>query len=148
MRVMLLHHVKGLGRSGDTCDVADGYARNFLFPKHFAVPDTAAVQQEHAAVAAAEQRVAEHALREYQRVAEQLDGHTCTIAARANEAGTLYGSITADAIVNALRTSGFAIASAWVVLEHPIREIGEFHVPLRFPEGLESELVVTIERAV
>lgn len=145
MEVILLHDVNGLGRAGDEREVADGYARNFLFPKHLAVPDTAVVREERAELAESERRAAERQLRECQRLAEQLDGFVVTVVAKANEEGTLYGSIAAAHIVEALRRKGFAVEPTWIALEQPIRLLGEFPVALRFPEGLEGEMTVIVE---
>lgn len=145
MRVLLLADVRAVGRSGEVAEVSDGYARNFLFPKHLAIPATPEAVRRAGADAAAVAAAAERELAELQRLAARMDGCAVTVSGSANEQGTLYGSIGDATIGMALRAAGFSVDDHWVDIEEPIRETGEHAVRLRLPHGLEVEITVIVE---
>ncbi|MBI2482581.1 50S ribosomal protein L9 [Candidatus Uhrbacteria bacterium] len=145
MQVILLRNVAGVGSEGETHDVAEGYARNFLFPQHLAVPATPAAQQQVAARAAAERRQAERELQELQKLAAALDGFELVMSVPATGAGKLYGGIGAAALVTALARAGFTVDPEWVLLPEPMKEAGEHVVRLHLPHGLEAEVTVVVD---
>ncbi|MFH1430765.1 MAG: 50S ribosomal protein L9 [Candidatus Uhrbacteria bacterium] len=146
MKVILLKNVVGVGREGETCDVADGYARNFLFPKHLAVTATESVREEVREHAEAGRRAAERELRGMQKLAASLDGHEFVIRVRASAEDTLYGAMSAQQIVDALRGEGHTIEPSWVAFDAPVKELGEHDVRLQFHHGLEATLRIIVER--
>lgn len=145
MKVILLKDIESVGTEGETRDVADGYAQNFLFPHHLAVPATSAAQREIAQRAAAQRRAAEQELHELQRTASALDGQEFTMTEKANAGGTLYGSIGPATIAAFLTGKGYPTDAAWVQLPEPIREVGSHAVHLQLPHGLEAEVSVIVE---
>ena len=94
MKVILLQDVKGHGKKGELCNVSDGYARNFLFPKKLALQaDNAALNE----LKNREQAAAHHKQEEInaaKETAEKLNGKTVTIKAKAGSNGKLFGSVT------------------------------------------------------
>ena len=145
MKVLLLKDIESVGTEGETHDVADGYAQNFLFPRHLAVPATPAAAREVVQRAAAQRRAAEHELHELQRLAEALGGQEVTITAPASATGTLYGSIGPATVAEALVAAGFRVDEQWIQMSEPLKEVGEHAVGLRLPHGLEVEVTVIVE---
>ncbi len=139
MKIVLREDVDTLGRKGDLVDVADGYARNYLVPRGLAMKATKGV------VAQAESMRRNRQAREVRdrTAAEELAGRLAaapvTVGARAGEGGKLFGSVTtADIVAALLDSTGIEIDRRSVMLDDPIRELGETEVPVR----LHAEVVV------
>lgn len=144
MKVVLLKKVPGLGNSDEIKDVAEGYARNFLFPKHLAVQ---ASDKAVAEIDARHRRLAkevEQDLKNAQHLAERVDGAEVELKEKANEAGVLYAAVTVAKIAAQLRMMGFAVSPEHIVLKKPLKEVGTASVKLRFGHGLEAEISVHI----
>jgi large subunit ribosomal protein L9 len=147
MQVLLLKDVERLGEAGDIKRVADGYARNYLFPRGLAVLATpgAITQAELYREAAARREV--KALTEAQALAQVLDGMTVTFQARAGEQERLYGSITNVAIAEALsEKAGQEVDRRKIDLEEPLKELGTHAVTIRLAPEAEAKVSVVIER--
>jgi large subunit ribosomal protein L9 len=145
MKIVLREDVETLGQKGDLVDVADGYARNFLVPRGLAIKATKGV------VAQAESMRRNRQAREVRdrTAAEELAGRLntgpLTVGARAGEGGKLFGSVTsADIVAAVLAATGIEIDRRSVMLDDPIRELGEVEVPVR----LHAEVVVPLVVAV
>ena len=103
MKVILLQDVEGLGKAGDLKDVANGHARNYLFPRHLAAAATPALIANRDQRIASEQRKLEKQAEENRQQAERLGQITLTFKARVGREGRLYGSITSQDIAAGLR---------------------------------------------
>ena len=105
MKVVLLQDVKGKGKKGELCNVSDGYARNFLFPKKLAVEaDNAALNE----LKNREEAQAHHKKEELaaaQKTASMLDGKSVNIKAKAGAGGKLFGSVTSKEIAAEIKNS-------------------------------------------
>lgn len=144
MRVVLLKNVEKLGLAGDVCDVAEGHARNFLFPKKLATPATLHALADAERLRQERAHVAELDLERVEHNVERLDGFELEIAEKANEGGTLFAAVTKEKIVAALHKKGLVLQAKNIVLEHAIKEVGEYDVRCTFPHGLEAMLHVII----
>jgi large subunit ribosomal protein L9 len=129
--IILTAPVENLGAEGDTVTVADGYARNFLFPKGLAMPASAAnlrrvesLRKKRAATLAAQ-------LDDAKATATKLVKQSYTITAAAGEDGKLYGSVTSADISEALQKEGIEVDRRKIILEHPIRELGIYDVDVK-----------------
>lgn len=145
MKVILLQDVNPLGEAGAIVTVSDGYARNFLIPRGLAEPASPSTLK------AAEQRLAAERRRiareeEAQRaLAERLNGLRIVITARVGERGRLYGSITAQDIADRLsETVGEAIDRRRILLDEPIRSIGEHPVTVQLAGRLRPVVTVVV----
>jgi large subunit ribosomal protein L9 len=146
MKVLLLKDVYKLGRAGDVKKVADGYGRNYLIPHGLAVLATpgALRQVEHIRSQASINRAALN--QELSGVAEQLSKTVLTFPAKAGETGKLYGSITAQMIVEAIQAKVGLQLDRRQLDAQPIRTLGEHKVHVRLTMDLVPEVLVIVHR--
>lgn len=147
MDVILLQTLDNLGKIGDTVSVARGYARNYLLPQGLAVEAS-----EGARKMVADKMVLE-AKRDHKRkeaaetLAAELNAKdlSVTIAAKVGEENRLYGSVTGRDIATALaEQKALEVEHAQLKLDEPIKELGEYEVPLK----LHAEVEITVKVAV
>jgi len=144
MKVLLCEDIRKLGWLGDVVDVNEGYARNYLLPQGLAKVATEgnirAIAQEKAK--RAEQRLKER--RRIEKAAQAVDGAEAVLAARANEQGVLFGSVTEAMIAANLRAQGFEVADEIVRMPEHIKQLGTHSVTLRFAEELTATVRVVV----
>lgn len=146
MKVLLIKDVYKLGRAGDVKKVADGYGRNFLLPQGLAVLATSAAvkQAEHIRTQADTQRAV--ANKEMGGMAEILSKLTLTFPAKASETGKLYGSVSPQMIVEAIKEkTGIELTRRQLDYE-PIRTLGNQKVRVRLTIDLVPEITVIVHR--
>ncbi len=147
MRLILREEVAHLGQAGDLINVKPGYARNFLIPQGLAYRATEANVRR----IEEERRIAEEKARraylEANRRASRLEGITFTFTAKASAEGTLFGSVNAkDIFDRALESDiGFELDRRSVLLDEPIKAVGEYVVPIRLHAGVETDVRVIVE---
>jgi large subunit ribosomal protein L9 len=146
MKVLLLKDVYKLGHAGDVKKVADGYGRNYLLPQGLAVLATpgalkqAETLRQNAAIARAKLNA------ELGGVAEKLGATTLTFAVKAGETGKLYGSITPTMIADAIKRAAGLEVDRRNVGHQPLRELGEYKVPVRLTTELIPAVKVIVYR--
>jgi len=144
MEVILREDIEKLGSRGEVVKVAAGYARNFLLPKRLAVEATASnrkiVEQERQAHLRKEVKQKDEA----QDLGKLMAGTRITIAQKAGEADQLFGSVTAQDIAHALAAQNFTIDRRKVQLDEPIKQLGEYKVPLRLHRDVTTEITVVV----
>jgi large subunit ribosomal protein L9 len=147
-QAILLKDVDPLGERGEVIDVSPGYLRNYLVPRKLAQPATpASIAEAERRREAAERAAAEAAARAEENAAV-LRKTVLTIAHRAGEDGRLFGSVTAQEIVDAVRQArGLKIDKRRVQLEEPIRTTGTHMVTVEIQEGVTADIktIVTPE---
>ena len=144
MKVVLLADVKGHGKKGELCNVSDGYARNFLFPKKLAaVADNTAMNELKNREAAA----AHHKQEEIDRAnatAKALNGKTVTISAKAGSNGKLFGSVTSKEIAAEIKKSlGIEIDRKKMNVAD-IKNFGEYTAEIKLYTGIIAKLTVKV----
>lgn len=144
MRVILLKKVEKLGLAGDVCTVSDGHARNFLFPRKFAVAATPQGLADAQRLRAAREQAATRDLQDTEAVARTLDGFELAIEEKANDQSTLFAAVTKAKISAALKKKGFVILEKSIRLATPLKEVGEHEVVLELPHGLEAMIRVIV----
>jgi large subunit ribosomal protein L9 len=146
MEVILREDIDRLGSRGEVVKVASGYARNFLLPKRLAVEATPSnrkiVEQERQAHLRKEAKQQNEA----QDLAKLMTGTTVRIAQKAGENDQLFGSVTAQDIANALAAQNYTIDRRKVQLEEPIKQLGEYKVPLRLHKDVTAEITVVVAK--
>ena len=147
-QAILLQSVEALGERGEVVDVSDGYLRNFLVPRKLAQPATAASIAE----ARRREEAAERALREQEERAEEtaalLRKTVLTISHQAGDDGRLFGSVTAQEIVDAVRQArGVKLDRRRVQLSEPIKSTGTHMVTVEVSDGVTADVktIVTSE---
>lgn len=145
MKVILLQDVEGLGKAGDLKEVANGYARNYLLPRHLAAGATPGLIANRDQRIAAEQRKREKEAETNRQLAERIGQVALTFKARVGSQGRLYGSITSQDIASALREAhDITIDRRMIELADPIRVAGTFTVPVKLARQLEPKLTVNV----
>jgi large subunit ribosomal protein L9 len=144
MQVILRDDVPNLGRPGDVVKVRPGYARNFLLPRSLAVEANPKNLRafEHEKRLALLRREAKRS--DALKIKERLEQLTIEIAARAGEGGKLFGSVTNIDIERALSGLGVSIDRRRILLAEPIKELGEFVVPVRVDADVEANLKLKV----
>lgn len=144
MKVILTEEIRGLGTRGDTVNVKDGYARNYLLPKNLAREATPgnmkSIEQERkkwAALAQQEKTAAEKA-------AASVQGVKITVQKRVGENGHLFGSVTANEIADALEAKGIAVDKRRIELAHSIKTIGTHEVDVRLHREVTAHVQVEV----
>lgn len=140
MKVILLERVEGWGALGDVVTVKDGYARNYLLPRHKALRANAASMKifdaQRAEIEARNARARDAA----GKAGEGLDGSSYILIRQAGESGQLYGSVSGRDVADAVNAEGGKIERAMVVLDKPIKTLGLHEVKVR----LHAEVTVTV----
>jgi large subunit ribosomal protein L9 len=145
MKLVLTHHVRGLGEPGDLVEVKDGYGRNYLLPRRLAAPATRGVERQVAALRRARDARAVHDLDEARRIADRLAAQPVRLRARAGGSGRLFGSVTTADIAEAVAASaGPVIDRRRVEIAAPIRTVGEHTVTVRVHPEVSAELTVDV----
>lgn len=146
MKVVFLKDVSSKGRAGEIKEVADGYARNFLFPKKLALPATSDAIKTAQTQAAGKARSRVRLQEELSEVAKLIDGKELHFKARAGEKGRLHGSITSAQIAEELSNlANVEIDKKKVAIEEPLRQIGDHEVKISFSKDIEAKVKVIIE---
>src|SRR3954468_8608548 len=145
MEVILREDVETLGARGAMVKVADGYARNFLLPKRLAVPATDAnrkiVEQEREAYLRREAKLQGEA----QDLAQIMSKVVLTFRQRVGENDHLFGSVTAKDIADALEAQKYHVERRRVLLDEPIRTLGEHTVNVRLHRDVTAPIKVVVE---
>ncbi len=144
MEIILREDVEKLGTRGQLVKVTSGYARNFLLPKRLAVAANESnkkiVEQERQAHVRRDAKEVSSA----QDLAKLLAGVSITIAQKAGENDQLFGSVTSKDIADALEQQKFTIDRRKVVLEEPIKTLGEHKVTVRLHRDVAVEVPVHV----
>jgi large subunit ribosomal protein L9 len=144
MEVILKEDVPKLGSRGDVVKVAEGYGRNFLLPKKLAIEATAGNKNVIEQMKAASVRRAQKDKSEAEALAQQLAGVTLSFTRRAGEHDQLFGSVTSSDIAAELEKKGFDIDRRKIVLDEPLKTVGEFPVAIRIFREVTGTIKVQV----
>jgi len=144
MKVILIKDTPGLGEEGDVREVAAGYARNYLFPKGFAVEDTSfnrnRMKEQRKRIELKKIKKREEAV----KLAEEVSNLSINITAAAQENDRLFGAIHEIDIAKALEAQGYSIEKKNIYLSEPIKTLGVYKVPIKIYEDIKAELKVWV----
>jgi large subunit ribosomal protein L9 len=146
MKVILTETVDKLGQEGEVKEVANGYARNFLFPRGLAIPATAgALKQAEARRTHAARQVA-RVVTEAEKLAAQLNGLDVVLFARVGEQNRLYGSITAADVATALKEQHHVtVDRRKITLDSPVHRTGNYTATANLGRNITAKIAVTVE---
>jgi large subunit ribosomal protein L9 len=144
VQIILNEEVANLGRPGDVVKVRAGYARNYLLPRKLAVEanpkNLRAFEHQKSVAMLKREALQEKAV----GLKARIEALAITIAARAGEEGKLFGSVTNIDIERALREKGIEVERRRIMLAEPIKQLGDFTVPVRFSAEVEAQLKITV----
>ena len=146
MQIILQEDVEKLGTRGQVVEVANGYARNFLLPRRLGLEATPGnmkrLEKMRAAFALKEATEKEAA----QKIAEQLAAVAISQSRKAGENDQLFGSVTSADIADALAAKGFPVDKRKIVLDNPIKTVGEYEIPVKLHREVIVNVKLTVER--
>ncbi len=146
MKIILRQDHATLGKIGDTVDVKDGFARNFLIPRKIAFPATKgnlhALEEEKKQL---EER-SKKELRQAEKLAVELEKISITLQVKVGEDEKLFGSVTSQMIADALKEKGVTVDKRIIDLEEPIKALGIYTVNLKLYTNVSGKVKVWVVR--
>jgi large subunit ribosomal protein L9 len=148
MKIILTHEVSGLGAAGDVVDVKDGYARNYLVPRGFAIRWTKGGEKDVAQIRRARKIHEIATIEQANEVKAKLEAVKVRLAVRSGDAGRLFGSVTPADIASAIKAAGGPdVDKRRVELGSPIKTLGSHQVSVRLHPEVAAKLGVEVVAA-
>jgi large subunit ribosomal protein L9 len=148
MRIVLRTDMPNLGKRGDICDVADGYARNYLLPKGHAIVATPGVESQATSMRRSRDLRDAKDREAAETVARRLVPAVIRIPARAGAEGRLFGSVTAHDVAQAVtEQTGVELDRRRLRLDEPIKSLGTHEVPVKLHADVEFRVTVEVTKA-
>jgi large subunit ribosomal protein L9 len=144
MKVILKQNVNSLGKAGDIINVSDGHARNFLIPKNLAAEAT---DKNINSLAQEKKRILQQIDKEKHKAEDLmtlLAGVICKIPRRVGEQDKLFGSVSTKDIEESLHDQGFDVNRKAILLDDPIKTLGEFPIKIKIFSGMTAEIKVLV----
>ena len=145
MEVILKEDVQKLGHRGDVVKVADGYGRNYLLPGKLAIEATSANKAVIEQMKASAVRKSAKEKTQSEELSRQLDAVELTFERKVGENDHLFGSVTSGDIAQQLEAQGFSLDRRKIALEEPLKQLGEFHVPVKLHREVTAHVKVVIK---
>jgi large subunit ribosomal protein L9 len=144
MKLILTQEVTGLGAPGDVVEVRDGYGRNYLIPRGFAIRWTRGgertIESIKAARASREVRDLDHAA----EIKSKLDGETFTLQVRAGTGGRLFGAVTVGDIATAIKEAGTEVDKRKIIVGNPIKSLGVHQVTVKVHDDVDATVNLNV----
>lgn len=144
MKIILKEELKNLGKEGDIIEVADGFGRNYLVPKGLAV----IANSENIKLVTKEKELkrhrAEKTKREAEELAQKITKTSCSVTRKSGESEKLFGSVTTQDIAEALLNQGINIDKKNILLEEPIKTLGDFTIPIKLHPDVVAQLSLSV----
>jgi large subunit ribosomal protein L9 len=145
MEVILKEDVNKLGHRGDVVKVADGYGRNYLLPGKLAIEATFANRAVIEQMKASAVRKSAKEKTESEHLATTLSQVELTFERKVGENDHLFGSVTSGDIAHQLESQGYTIDRRKIALEEPLKQLGEYHVPIKLHREVTAHVKVTVK---
>ncbi|MGY0025324.1 50S ribosomal protein L9 [Streptomyces sp. cg35] len=148
MKIILTHEVSGLGTAGDVVDVKDGYARNYLVPRGFAIRWTKGGEQDVAQIRRARKIHEIATIEQANEIKAKLEAVKVRLAVRSGDAGRLFGSVTPADVASAIEAAGGPkIDKRRVELGSPIKTLGAHETSVRLHPEVAAKVNVEVVAA-
>ncbi len=144
MRVILKQDVENLGAKGDIVDVAPGFGRNYLIPKRLALEVTSSNMKMIEIERQALKKRLEKERLSFQEFTQKLNQVTLSFRKKAGEKDIIFGSVSSSDIKDALHELGFEVDKKKILLEEPIKRLGNYTVPIRIFQEDKAEVKIEI----
>ncbi len=148
MKVIFLDDVRNVGKKYDIKDVSDGYARNFLFPNKLAETASPEAIKKIESMKATHEKEDKEVLAHLESLARKINETKIQFKVKTDKSGAVFGSINKESILKALREHKLIGAERIdIELKYPIKELGEFSVPIDLKKGVMAKLGVIVVKA-
>jgi large subunit ribosomal protein L9 len=148
MKIVLTQEVRNIGAPGDVVDVADGYARNFLIPRGFAMRATRGTLKQVDMIRRTREVREIRSLEQAQQIAGKLGTLKIRVQAKAGDGGRLFGQVTTAQIAEAIaKAGGPKIDRKRLQLDAPVKSLGAHRAHLRLHPEVEAEIDIEVVRA-
>jgi large subunit ribosomal protein L9 len=145
MKVIFLDDVRNVGKKYDIKDVSDGYARNFLFPNKLAETASPEAIKKLESMKAAHEKEDKAALAQLEAVARKINETKIQFEVKTDKSGAVFGSVNKESILKALREHKLiGTERIDIDLKYPIKELGEYVVPINLRKGVVAKLGVIV----
>lgn len=145
MKVILKDTIESLGKRGDVVNVSVGHARNYLIPRGLALEATEknikALEHEKDVIERKEEKIKQKA----ESMRDDMANVTCIIKRKVGEQDKLFGSVTSKDIEKVLQEQGIEVDKKSIVIDEPIKSLGEFPVTVKLHHGVTAEIKVVVE---
>jgi large subunit ribosomal protein L9 len=145
MEIILKEDYPGLGKKGQVVKVANGYARNYLIPRHLAVLNVAGNKSAVKAELQFEEIKQKKDKASAEQIREEIDGKELTIKAKVGKEGKLYGSVTKQDIVDLLKKEGFEIEKKIMDIDDHIKEAGSYDIQVNLFKDVKAHIKLVVE---
>jgi large subunit ribosomal protein L9 len=147
-KIILTHEVTGLGSAGDVVEVKNGYARNYLLPRGFALTWTKGGEKQVESIKAARAARAVASLEEAQQLAASLSAKPVTLTVKAGQSGRLFGTVKTGDVANAVEAAGLgSIDKRNVELAEHIKSTGNYQASVRLHEDVSAVINLKVVAA-
>lgn len=147
MKVILIEDIKGTGKKGQTVEVKEGYARNFLLPRRLAIPASEGNVKRFQHIIKDIEKRREREIKAAQDIKTKLEEITLSIKKKAGVDGKLFGSVTHKDIAEEIeKTFSISVDKKMVKIEDPIKNTGSHTVDIYLEEGVHATVKVEVEQ--
>jgi large subunit ribosomal protein L9 len=147
MKVIFIEEVRNVAKKFDVKEVSDGYARNFLFPNKLAEPATPSAMKKLDALMAEHDKNEADLIARLKEIATKINGTKLEFFVKTDKTGAVFGSVNKESVLRALREHEFVRTERIDIdLKYPLKEIGEYVVPIDLKKGVTANLKVVIAK--
>ncbi|WP_262851326.1 50S ribosomal protein L9 [Mumia quercus] len=147
MKLILTHEVTGLGAPGDIVEVKDGYGRNYLLPRKYAIRWTRGAGRQVESIKKARDARAIHDLDDANALKQKLESNAVKVKVRAGEEGRLFGAVTVSDIASALEGAGADVDKRRIEIGNPIKALGSYDVQVRVHPEVTAKVTINVVAA-
>jgi large subunit ribosomal protein L9 len=144
MKLILTHEVTNLGAPGDIVDVKDGYGRNFLLPRNFAIRWSKGAAKQVESIQAGREARAVHDLDDATAIKARLENGSTNVSVRAGDTGRLFGAVTVADIAAALKADGVDVDKRRIEVGNPIKSLGVYTVAVRVHPEVSAQVKLNV----
>jgi len=145
MKVILLENIEQLGNKGEVINVKRGYARNYLIPRDFALYATPYNMKRLSSIQLELKEAEEKKIAELKNLAEKIASIKLAFDRKVDDQGSMFGSVSENDVVHALKAEGVEIHRSTVQMEHHIKELGEHSVHIRLHKEVVANLSFVVQ---
>lgn len=144
MKLILTHEVSNLGAPGDIVDVKDGFGRNYLLPRNFAIRWSKGAAKQVESIKAGRDARAVHDLDDAKAIKAKLENGATNVSVRAGDTGRLFGAVTVADIADALKAAGVDVDKRRIEVGNPIKTLGAYTVSVRVHPEVSAQVKLNV----